>query len=493
MEYGLLKLLKFIYLKIFLDLYFKEGVIMQFNALTILITIVAFIVVYVILKKLFKVKTKFSDLENRYKNIIDIDAEILAKKKQLSYDEETVQNRIAETEVELQRLKEKYLAALKVLEELSKKNALLQDNLDIAEYGIYEPYFDYDTSEEFKKLIIEVKNKQKEFIKNKTAVNGGQNWTVNDSKREGMKMINRQKKLMLRAFNGECDSFIANAKWNNVTRLKERIRKSFDVINKMGDTQGIIITESYLSLKIKELRLTYEYHLKKHYEKEQQRRIREQMREEEKAKRDYERAQKEAEKQEKLIQQALNDANKEFIKANEEEKAILQRQLNELVAKLKKVESQKQRAISMAEQTKSGHVYIISNIGSFGENIYKIGMTRRLDPNDRVNELGGASVPFKFDIHAMIYSENAPELENKLHKHFEKSRVNMVNKRREYFNVNLKEIEQIVNKSFGNIEFIIDPEAREFRESLKMIDKLREASNPKPFKSEFSNPEELFG
>ena len=120
----------------------------------------------------------------------------------------------------------------------------------------------------------------------------------------------------------------------------------------------------------------------------------------------------------------------------------------------------------MAQQTKSGHVYIISNLGSFGENIYKIGMTRRLEPLDRVNELGDASVPFKFDVHAMIYSENAPELETQLHKAFNKNRLNFVNLRREYFNISLDEIEKVVQENHGKIEFIKEAEAKEYRESI---------------------------
>lgn len=138
-------------------------------------------------------------------------------------------------------------------------------------------------------------------------------------------------------------------------------------------------------------------------------------------------------------------------------------------------EDSNKRALSMAQQTKSGHVYVISNIGSFGEDVYKIGMTRRLEPLDRVKELGDASVPFKFDVHAMIYSEDAPDLENELHKEFENNRVNLVNRRREYFNVSLDLIEEVVLKNNSEIEFIKVPEAGEYRESIILRnDKLKE-------------------
>ena len=120
----------------------------------------------------------------------------------------------------------------------------------------------------------------------------------------------------------------------------------------------------------------------------------------------------------------------------------------------------------MAQQTKRGHVYVISNIGSFGENVYKIGMTRRLDPMDRVRELGDASVPFPFDVHAIIFSEDAPALETKLHKTFNQRRVNLINTKKEFFHVSLQEIEDVVHENNAEIEFTKLAEARDYRESM---------------------------
>jgi hypothetical protein len=178
-------------------------------------------------------------------------------------------------------------------------------------------------------------------------------------------------------------------------------------------------------------------------EKEEQRRIKEQLREEEKARREYERAIKEAEKEEKAIQQAIDKATKELMLAGEEQRLALEQKLAELQIKFEEAEAKNQRAISMAQQTRSGHVYVISNIGSFGEDVYKIGMTRRLEPLDRVRELGDASVPFAFDVHAMIYSDDAPSLENH-HKVFNGKQVNKVNSRKEFFNVGIKDIKSTV-------------------------------------------------
>ncbi len=136
-----------------------------------------------------------------------------------------------------------------------------------------------------------------------------------------------------------------------------------------------------------------------------------------------------------------------------------------LEQELMKAHEKNERAKSLAELTKAGHIYIISNIGSFGEKVYKIGMTRRLDPMDRVKELGDASVPFIFDVHAMIYSEDAPLLENALHSRFKDQRLNLVNNRKEFFNISLENIEEEVHKVFPDSEFVVTSEAREFRES----------------------------
>lgn len=446
---------------------------MEINLTVILVGLVSILLIALLIYFLTKLskenkylKKKVSDYERQYSGIINIDKEIEKRKSYFAETETGLQNQIDELRKSLSALKEKYQIASDVYDKLSHQNNLLKDNLEIAEFGIYEPHFGYETSEIFKEKIKEIREEQKQLIKDGAAVLGGEGWTVNDSVQKGRTMINRQKKLMLRAFNGECDSFISNVSWNNETRMEERIDKSTVAIEKMGKTQSLTISSAYSSLKLKELRLTHEYHLKKYEEKEEQRLIKQQMREEEKARRDFEKAQKEAEEEEKMLQQAMIKAQEEIAKASEEERERFETQLQELQAQLKEAEEKNQRAISMAQQTKSGHIYVISNIGSFGENIYKIGMTRRLDPLDRVNELGDASVPFKFDVHAMIYSENAPELEINLHKAFEGNRINYVNRRREYFNLSLEEIEKVVKENHGEIEFIIEPEAKEYRESL---------------------------
>jgi len=433
-----------------------------------------------------------ADYENKYKSIIDVDEEINKRTIEFTEKSEIFQNQIIESKEKLKSLKDKYLAAKEVFEDLTHQNNLLKDSLEIAEFGVYEPHFDLETSAEYKEKINQNKKQQKQLIKNESAASCSTPWTINGNRKKGEIMERKAIKLTLRAFNGECDSLIAKVKWNNIEQYEKRIEKIFDAINKLNSSQNIHIRYEYLQLKVDELRLTHEFELKKYEEKEEQRRIREQMREEEKARRDFEKAQKEAEKEEKMLQQAMKKAQEEISKASEEERAKYEAQLAKLQEKLKEAEEKNQRAISMAQQTKSGHVYVISNLGSFGENIYKIGMTRRLEPLDRVNELGDASVPFKFDVHAMIYSENAPELENQLHKAFNKNRLNFINLRREYFEISLGEIEKVVQENHGEIEFIKESEAKEYRESLVIKSKFDTTEEPVLIEETYPNADDIF-
>lgn len=220
--------------------------------------------------------------------------------------------------------------------------------------------------------------------------------------------------------------------------------------------------------------LEHEYNLKKQKEKEEQRAAQEALREEERARREYERAEQEALKEEQMYQKALEKARKEAEDATGEAQQKLLEKIKQLESNLLEALSKKERALSMAQQTKRGHVYVISNIGSFGEDVYKIGMTRRLEPEERVKELGDASVPFSFDIHAMIFSEDAPKLETALHNKFDAHKVNMVNPRKEFFNVTLDEIKEVVKKNDIKAEFIDIPEAEEYRETKAILKKLQQ-------------------
>lgn len=459
----------------------RWGTFLPWYYLLLLILIFGLLVYFIFNRYMahYNLKKEYHDYQIKYKGVDDVEKEINKRRYEFKGQIHNFQGELKQLDKEKAQIKEDintlkvdYKKGKKVYKELVYQQDLLKEDLDIAEHGVYEPQFDFETSGVFKLKIQEIREKQKDLIKKDSAVLGGEGWEVNGSLAKGRSMIKKQKKLMLRAFNGECDSHTKGVKWNNVKKIEERILRSVDTINKMGESQNLNISTEYSTLKLIELKLNHEYNLKKYEEKEEQRRIREQIREEEKAKRDYEKAIKEADKEESLLRKLMKQAEAKYAKASEEEKLIYESKLSDLQVKLKEAEEKNQRALSMAQQTKAGHVYVISNIGSFGENVFKIGMTRRLDPMDRVKELGDASVPFKFDVHAIIYSDNAPDLENKLHKHFDKYRLNHINRRREYFNVSLHEIKKVVEANYGQFEFIIEPEAKEYRESRVIREQL---------------------
>jgi hypothetical protein len=306
---------------------------------------------------------------------------------------------------------------------LRKEIGLYENKLDLVEYGVYEPVYDFEKSDDYRAEQSKIIEQQKRKIADERAATCTANWTIDGSEAKGKASTKRFIKLMLRAFNGECDSLIAKVKWNNVGQMQERIRKSFEAINKLGESQRTYIEADYRDLKMKELILEHEYQLKRQKEKEELRSAQEELREEERARREYEQAQKQAEKDEANYEKALEKARKEVEEATGEKQQKLQMKIELLEQELREAHERKERALSMAQQTKRGHVYIISNIGSFGENVFKIGMTRRLEPTDRVRELGDASVPFQFDIHSMIFSDEAPTLENELHKAFSNKKV----------------------------------------------------------------------
>lgn len=280
------------------------------------------------------------------------------------------------------------------------------------------------------------------------------------------------------AFNGKVDSALAKVKHDNFGKLKQEILDAFQLVNHNGKSfRSARINKGYLDARLEELNWAVATMELRRIELEEQKEIRQQMREEEKARRDIEKAMKEAEKEEKMLQKALEKVRKELEGASEEQKAKYEGELAELQSKLAEAEEKGQRAISMAQQTRSGHVYVISNIGSFGENVYKVGMTRRLEPMDRVKELGDASVPFSFDVHAMIHSEDAPTLEKALHRKFDDFSVNKVNSRKEFFSLSLNEIKEATKElNVENVHWTMHAEAQEYRESLAIAQQAEKAA-----------------
>lgn len=272
--------------------------------------------------------------------------------------------------------------------------------------------------------------------------------------------------FVLDAFDGKAEAIFAKVKAENHGTLAQELRDAAALTNNLGRAfRQARVTPQYLDAKLTELRWASAVMYLKATEREEQRLLKEQMREEEKAQREFERAKQEAEKEESAIRKALEKAESSFAKASDAQRIELEAKIQALQGQLQTAEEKNKRAISMAQQTKKGNVYVISNVGSFGEHVYKIGLTRRLDPLDRIKELGDASVPFEFDVHALIPADDAPALEHALHKVFVRNQVNKVNPKKEFFRVTLEEIRGQVAKMGLAPAWTIAAEARAWRES----------------------------
>lgn len=282
--------------------------------------------------------------------------------------------------------------------------------------------------------------------------------------------------FVIDAFNGKVDTLQTRIKADNAGTLIQKVQDAATLVNLHGQAfRNARITPAYLAARQAEVKWGAVVQALKEKAREEQRALKEHIREEERARREYERAMKEAAKEEEKATLALEKARLAYDKARtDSERQKLEERIAEFEAQVTRAHERAQQAVSMAQLTKSGHVYIISNIGSFGDDVLKIGMTRRLDPMERVKELGDASVPFSFDVHGMIYSEDAVALEAELHRRFTRKRVNKVNFRKEFFRVGMDDIRQAAADLSLEAHFTILAAALEYRETLA-IEHLPEA------------------
>lgn len=382
-------------------------------------------------------------------------------------DAAALNTRIIELEAKKEKLEKTVDKLSASIESMKKEAIFFEDAITYQDFGLYTPRYNFVSSDLYKTALDRIRANQKEMIKSDTAIFGSKTWTVDGSKSKGNKMIKDMKKLFLRAFNSDCEDVITRVKYNNYEMSLKKIRQSAESIQKLGIMMSLYIAPNYINSKIEELTLAFEYQQKKQEEKDAQKAARAEMREAAKLQKEIEAQRKKIEKEQTHYQTAYEKLLKQLESSPDDadliqKKAELETQLQDIDKAMKDIDYRE------ANQ-RAGYVYIISNIGAFGENVYKIGMTRRLDPQDRIDELGDASVPFNFDVHAMIFSDDAPALETALHKAFEDRKLNMVNTRREFFNVTLDEIKEVVKKNFDKtVEFIDVPDAEQYRISQKI-------------------------
>ena len=388
---------------------------------------------------------EIEEFKNKYSPIISIESEL-----------EQLRSSAEQAQQETEEVRAQYAEKRSTLKKLEQQVAIYDERISFAELGVYEPHFDFGDSETYKESIKAVRERQKGMVSSKEATICPANWTVDGSRSKGQTMVNRQTRLTMRAFNNECEATIANTRWNNVVAMEKRILIAAKQINNANASMNLIIHEDYVALKLDELHLTHEYRERLKIEKDERAELARAEREEKKLIAEAETAEREERKFAELLNKARSQAG------------VDESRIAELEAKLAAAQAESKRARAMAQMTRSGYVYIISNIGSFGDDVVKIGLTRRLDPDDRVRELGDASVPFGFDTHAMIYSEDAPGLEAALHKEFSDRRINASNLRKEFFRVTLDEVEGAVRVLAPDANFFKDREAQEWHETLAL-------------------------
>lgn len=335
-----------------------------------------------------------------------------------------------------------------------------EDEAALQEVAVYRFRHPLDDAVAYQKHLAEVQQRVKAMTKaDGGAVEADTNWTVNGSASKGRAMTREYSKLMLRAFNAEVESLIKSLRPERLEAAIERLNKTSATIERLGKTMGIRIASAYLALRVYELELTADFLQKKAEEREAERQERERLREERKVQKELERERQKLLKEKQHHQNALD--------------ALLARGDSDGADRIRDLLSDVDRALNDVDyreaNIRAGYVYVISNVGSFGERMVKIGMTRRLDPHDRIRELSDASVPFNFDTHALFFSTDAFGIEAALHAHFADRRVNLVNRRREFFEVTPGEVKAKLAELAGELlQFHDAPDALEFRQTLTL-------------------------
>lgn len=400
-------------------------------------------------------KNLIQDIEANQSNLATLKETIEKEKAKIEHD---IEVRISKKNIELNQLCSEIS---RVKDELENKKQEVE-NLEplVTVVNIDTEGLELATSQELKNILSRYKLEEAELVKNNTAVDV----LINDDKR----FITTQIRQILRSFNAECDLAISNVTLKNIDTMRNKILRSYETLNKIYKSDSVQITKEFLENKLHQLITAHSYQEKLEDERVQKKLIQEQLKEEEKVRREIEREKAKIEKDETQFKNEISKLMKYLQKTdNEVEKTLYIDKIKECEEKLSELETVKSDVLNREKNTRAGFVYIISNIGSFGENIFKIGMTRRLEPMDRIKELSSASVPFEFDVHALIFSDDAPSLESILHNTFREYEVNKVNHRKEFFSIPLEKIEKVVTEHHNaTVQWTYDAAAEEYRESL---------------------------
>jgi hypothetical protein len=332
----------------------------------------------------------------------------------------------------------------------------LDDQRVLQEVGIYRYHHPLEDASAYRDRLAALEGEIDALIKARRAVLAADMFTYSGSLAKGRKMVADFSKLMLRAYNAEADNCVRSLRSGNITTAKKRLASAMAAIEKLGAMMDMRVNPDYHALRVQELELTADFQMKVQEEREQARQERELLRDQRRAELELAAERERLDKEKAHYESALA-----ALRAKGDDTAAA-----EMEGRLANIRTAIEANDYRIANIRAGYVYVISNVGAFGPGIVKIGMTRRLEPLDRVRELGDASVPFPYDVHALFFSDDAVTLENELHHAFAERRVNLVNQRREFFFVRPADVRAVLlEKAGGLLEFTEHPAAVEYLQS----------------------------
>ncbi|MEO2266835.1 DUF4041 domain-containing protein [Pseudoalteromonas sp. YIC-656] len=385
-------------------------------------------------------------------------------------EKESVESQVSKLEDEFDEIEKKITSGQESFKTLEKTNSKLELEREYIEVGLLPPVYRFDDREELKAQINKCYADQYRAISRGLATDAYSKWEWFGCEKTGARMVEDYRYLSLKAFNAEFDAIRKTMRHSTYNTAVNKLHRVNEQLGKLGETANVTISAEFFNLKIDELNAWHRELLYRERQKAERKKQQAILREQNNQSED------ETDDLEDEISYRSSDLKKAqalALKLHGASAKAMEERIQKMKSEIAKLENKFQRATSQAQITKVGYIYVISNLGSFGEGVVKIGMTRRLEPMDRINELGDASVPFKFDVHTMAFVQNAPEIEKKLHRKFDEQRVNVENNRKEFFKVSPQEVKAAMDELNVSSDWYFDVEAKEYRESIL----IREAMN----------------
>ena len=388
---------------------------------------------------------------------------------------------IEKNEQQIAEKEDKIAAGKEVLKLLEQDVQALTPSVEMSKSGLYPPTFGHLDTQSLRESVRDNRAEQLALIKKDAAVTKYGTFTLFESKKDGEALVADYKKVFLRTFNAEFEDIRKKLRNSNTVSSEEKLWRVSEQLENLGEVLAVEVSQEYLRLKARELDIWVTELEDRQYEKERRQEHQKLLREQ---KKEFKKDDEELEAEIEISTAMLNKAKKRALELVGMTAEDVADELNSLEKEIAEHETRIEDSMSEAQKTKAGYIYVISNVGSFGEGVLKIGMTRRLEPMDRVVELGDASVPYRFDVHTIAFVENAPELERTLHQKFAEHRVNKENERKEFFRVSVDDVREAMESFDVDSEWYYDIEAQEYNES-KLMRSARLAAKEQPVENTY--------